>query len=54
MDEYRWTILFKTGPVTTSVDVYAGCEEAAKILAQAEMIKDAKDWRKIISITKRD
>jgi hypothetical protein len=54
MRDYRYIVLFKTGSVTTSVEVYAGSEETATILAQAEMIKDGKDYKKIISISKME
>lgn len=43
MREYRWTVSFP-----------AGCEESAKILAQAEQIKAGNEWKKIKSIIKRE
>ena len=54
MREYRFIVLFKTGDVISSVEVHTGSEVTAKILAQAEMIKDGKDWLHIISIQKMD
>jgi len=54
MRDYRYIVLFQTGPIVSSVEVYAGSEEAAKILAQAEMIKSAKNWKEIISIRKME
>ena len=54
MRDYKYIVHFQTGSVVTSVEVYAGGEETAKILAQAEMIKNGKDYKKIISIRKME
>ena len=54
MREYRWTVSFPAGTGVITIDVYAGCEESAKILAQAEQIKAGNEWKKIKSIINRD
>jgi hypothetical protein len=54
MKQYRWSVHFPSGTSTLSVDVNAGCEQAAKILARAAMIKSGLPWRKIKSIIKME
>jgi hypothetical protein len=54
MREHTWIVSFPAGTGTITINVSAGCEEAAKILAQAEQIKAGNEWREIKSIIKRD
>jgi len=55
MKQYRYSVAFPgDGGSVITIDVFAGCEKAAKILAQAEQIKAGREWEKLKSITKRE
>ena len=50
MNTYQWWVSFEgAGP---GVSVRAGCEEEARILAQAHRINEGLEWRTVRSVEK--